>query len=218
MKSQNWIKSNKKLFKGLKPGKIHYVYKNNRISDKKKFGEKVVIKISICEECNTKKAGRKIKKSACNECLRGCRSQKMVNRYYKNKPPVKKGVTAKQIWYKNLIPGIVYCVLEGDEVLKLKDVKHLFKPGRKKQSPHTGAFYIGRICVCKKCGKRRFSRVRLGGLCKKCQDKRNTKECEEKKDIKTAQQIAHEITGDFKSVKTIPYIPDIFDEVERIFA
>ena len=217
MKDQKWIKKHEKLFEGIDSGKIYYVYKGNRVTDKKEYGNKVIAKIAICPECNTKKAGKKIKKPTCHECLRGCRSQKMTNRYYKNKPKSKKRITPKQVWYKGLIPGIIYCVFEGDEVVRLDKVKHLFKPGRKRLSPFTKAEYVGRICICagKDCGKKRFSRSRVGSLCKKCQDARNTKKCEEKKKVKTAQQIAFSITGKYERVDRGVYYPDVFDGVER---
>jgi len=240
MKTQNWITENEHLFEGIEHGIIYVVFKNEKLITVEEAGEpeykyiytgkkgkkrgttirvsrkgnKFITKIAICEECGVKKAGRKLRKSTCSKCLHSCRSQKMVNRYYKNKPPVKKGITPKQAWYNNLIPGIIYCVFEGNEVRKLKDVQHLFKAGRKKLSPFTGSHYVGRICTCKKCGKRRFSRVRLGDHCKKCQNGCNTKRSHTKKKTKSAKEIAFSITGYYERVESIIYIPEIFDGID----
>jgi len=76
--------------------------------------------------------------------------------------------------YKGLKPEVVYCVFEGDEVLKASDVVPTFKPGHRRKSPVTGASYICRICICK-CGVKRSGKHVLGVMCFSCQRKNNQK-------------------------------------------
>lgn len=227
-----WIDENRDLYKGLEVGCLYAIFENEKpiklkdaIIIKKtthktktnnvkkpttirvsKKGNRIVTKIAICEECGNFKASMMLKKSICNKCLGNYRSQKQLVRYYKNK------------WYKNLKPGTIYCVFKGNEVLRLDSVNHLFKPGRKKLSPVTGSEYIGRICICEKCGEKRFSKVRLGGLCDKCQQIKHTKASKERKVVPTASEIAYEITGNYQRVESRAYVVDVFDEVERCFA
>ena len=73
MKNQKWIEKNKSLFDEIKPGFIYGVLETEKpilIEKAKTKGKKIIIKIAICEECGTKKAGKKIKKVlAQNACM-----------------------------------------------------------------------------------------------------------------------------------------------------
>lgn len=240
MKNKIWVENNKHLFKNLTPGTIYIVFENEKpiirddaiiikkslypkkgsnikkyttvyLSDK---GNKIITKIAICPECGEHKASKKLKKSECRNCLKNEKSQRLSNRYFRNKPKKKKESGIDISLYKGLKKGIVYSVFEGEEILEYEKIKDMIKPGHKVKSPYTKAPYFGKIAICSVCGKKRFSRIRLTGLCGKCQDKKNTKTCEEKKEknIKTVRQIAFEITGLYQRVETKQYdIEDIFE-------
>lgn len=232
--NQNWIEKNKALYKELEPGKMYIIFENQKpieyirgerykykaVRTGKKGSRKgtrrmvsptgnfFITKIAICEICGTYKASKKLKTSMCLKCATDATSSRFYHTVIKKKP-VPELITDKL--YKDLVPGEIYCVFEGDEVLNFKDVKHLFKPGRGKNSPVTGARYVGRICLCKDCKKKRFSRVRLGDLCKKCQNKRN----KVKKMVKISADIAFEITGKYQKVVSREVKEDPYWFVEK---
>ena len=143
MKSKQWIEDNKHLFKNLEPGVVYIAFENEKpikrddaiikikslypkksssikkqttikLSEK---GNRIVAKIAICEECGELKASKKLKKSLCRECSRGCKAQQLSNKYYRNKPAKKKETGIDINLYKGLKPGIVYSVFEGEEIL-----------------------------------------------------------------------------------------------------
>jgi len=244
---QVWIDKNQKIFKGIEKNQIYFVFENEKPIKEKaaggiiyksftsgKKGKKItrskrvskkgnlfITKIAICE-CGTQKASKKLRKAECKNCLHDYRKQGMINRYYKNKTKKVDNrfyLRKYDKLYENLEQGVIYCLFGTDELLKLKNVCKIFGQGRKRISPVTGAKYNGRLCLCKECGKKRFSKKRLSSYCSKCQDNRNTakSEAKKKKGI-TAKQIAFEITGDYRRVSEAHMeglmLPDVYDGVD----
>jgi len=104
-----WISKNKHLFKGIIPGKIYTVFQNDeivmdvkyakfkykslyrRVNGKSKIrttrrisenGNFFIKKIAICE-CGEFKAGNKMRRSICHECVTKEHNKKMLARHYK---------------------------------------------------------------------------------------------------------------------------------------